>query len=106
MYLYLTLEWGLVSIYMKTDSKIKNIDSIIVQHLWEKKDHKDDLDGIALFVYNTEMKNLSDKILIEIAELLSRGLIKESESYPGQKIYQLSDNKTLVSDFLLSKKHN
>lgn len=68
-----------------------------------KKNHKDDLDAIILVVYDSQLKNLSDEILVEIAELLSKGLIKESESHAGQKCYQLIDNKSLVTDFVLTK---
>ena len=63
----------------------------IIQHLLQKKDHKDDLEGISLFVYEKELKNLSGEIISTIGDLVSKGLLKELKNSSGQKCYPLSD---------------
>ena len=67
---------------------------IIIQHLLKKKDHKDDLEGISLFVYENELKNLSNEIMSTISDLISKGLLKELKNSSGQKCYQLSDSNS------------
>ena len=76
----------------------------IIQHLLNNKDHIDDIEGISLFVYNKEIKNLSDEILAEILELISNGLVVEREDFPDKKYYQLSDNKSLLRNFQIKTK--
>lgn len=66
----------------------------IIQHLLRKKDHQDDLEGISLFIYEKELKNLSSEIISAINELVSKGLLKELENPSGQKSYQLSNSYT------------
>lgn len=72
--------------------KLKNVGKEITQHLRGKKDHKDDLEGIIMFFYKKELKNLSDEILSSLADLLSKGIITELKNSSGQKCYQLSDD--------------
>ena len=74
------------------ENEIRNIGKEITQHLRKKKDHKDDLEGIVIFFYKKELKNLSDEILSSLADLLSKGIIAELKNSSGQKCYQLSDD--------------
>jgi hypothetical protein len=83
------------TIYKKT-----NINQRIIQHLMEKKGHKDNIEGITLMIYEKEIKHLSDQIMDAIFDLLSRGLIVESSSSSGQKYYQLSDSHSVKSEII------
>jgi hypothetical protein len=85
---------------MKTENEIKNISSIIVQHLQEKKDHKDDLEGITLSIYEKKIRSITDEITSAVNDLLQQGLIIESNNHSGQKIYKLSKDNAAISNFL------
>jgi predicted transcriptional regulator with HTH domain len=86
-----------------TDLSKESVCYIIIQHLLDTKDHKDDLDGISLSVFDKEMKNLSDDILTGIEELVSKGLIVECKNSSGEKYYRLSEKQSGISDFLRKK---
>lgn len=73
----------------------------IIKHLLDKKDHTDDLDGITLFVYENEVKELSDKVITTIGDLLSKGLLIESVHPSGKNYYQLSDPRLIKQNSLL-----
>jgi hypothetical protein len=77
---------------IKTKINQKNLSDRIIRHLLDKNDHKDDLSGITLFIYENEVKELSGEVMNSIGILLSKGLIKEAESSTGKKYYLLSDN--------------
>ena len=76
---------------MNTQTKInqKNLSDIIIKYLSDKKDHQDNLEGITLFVYENEVKELSGQVMNAIGDLLSKGLLKELENSDGRKSYQL-----------------
>ncbi len=57
----------------------------IIKYLLDKKDHQDDLEGITLFVYENEVKELSGEVMNAIGILLSKGLLKECENSDGKK---------------------
>ena len=63
----------------------------IIEYLSRKDDQKDDFEGITLFVYEKETKELSGMVLNAIGDLLSKGLLKESEDLTGRKYYHLSE---------------
>lgn len=91
---------------MKTEKEIKNISSIIVQHLREKKDHKDDLEGIALSIYEKKIRSITDEITRAVNDLLLQGLIIESSNHSGQRIYKLNKDSATISNFLLKRNCN
>lgn len=62
-----------------------------------KKDHRDDIEGILLFLYENELKQLSGEVTTLIRFLLSKGLLKEFENTSGRKYYQLSNSFRFIS---------
>ena len=78
-----------------TKEKSKKITDLIIQHLLTKQDHKDDLEGISLFVYENELNELAGQIVVAVRNLIAKGMIKESESLSGKNQYQLSNDHSL-----------
>ncbi len=85
-------EWYYINGTFITKEIRDTLGDIIIQHLLKKKDHKDDLEGISIFVYEKELENLSGEIMSTIGDLVAKGLLKVSENSVGQKKYQLSNS--------------
>ena len=68
-------------------AKEKSLSDRIILHLLEQKGNKDDLEGITLFFYEKELKNLSNEILDALADLIAQNLLVESENTDGKKYY-------------------
>ena len=60
----------------------------IIEHLKHKKDMKDDLNGLTLTIYETEMSKLSERFMKTLALLIEKGIIK-SQDRNGKTYYQL-----------------
>jgi hypothetical protein len=73
----------------ESDNSTK-ISDLIIQHLLKKNDHKDDLEGISLFVYETDLNELSKRVLEKIRKLISEGVISEYDDTNGKKYYSLN----------------
>jgi|WetSurMetagenome_2_1015567.scaffolds.fasta_scaffold56293_2 hypothetical protein len=86
---------------LKTEAKRKNLSDGIIQHLLERKDHKDDIEGITLFIYEKELKNLSNEIMDVLADLVTHDLLVEHEDTEGKKYYLISDKQAPLKNLLL-----
>lgn len=64
----------------------------IIEHLKLKKDMKDDLNGITLAIYETEMSKLSERFMITLSHLIEKGIITKSENQDKKIYYQLTNN--------------
>ena len=67
----------------------------IIEHLRLKKKTGDDLSGIVLAIYQKELKELSDKILNNLSELIKRGSITEIRYKDGKRYYKLVETSNL-----------
>jgi len=85
---------------LKTETKRKSLSDGIIQHLLQKKDHKDDLEGITLFIYEKELKNLSNEIMDVLADLVTHDLLVEYEHPEGKKYYLITDKQAPLKDLL------
>ena len=74
-----------------TSHKNKDLPERIIEHLRLKKETGDDLDGIALAIYQNEMKGLSDSIINNLSDLIESGKIKEFCSKNGKRYYKLAE---------------
>ena len=64
----------------------------IIEHLKHKKDMRDDLNGITLAIYNTEMSKLSERFMITLSHLIEKGIITKSENQDKKIYYQQTNN--------------
>ena len=53
---------------------------------------KDDLNGITLAIYETEMSKLSERFMITLSHLIEKGIITKSENQDKKIYYQLTNN--------------
>jgi hypothetical protein len=78
----------------------KNICRKIVEYLMAKKDHKDDLDGILLGVFEKEIEHLSKTTLQNLGHLISTGIIEEEKNGDGAGWYKITGDSEKVSEIL------
>lgn len=67
-----------------------------------KKDHRDDLDGILLGVFEKEIERLSKTTLQNIGYLISIGVIREEKNGDGALWYKIADDSRNASAILES----
>lgn len=65
-----------------------------------KQDHKDDLDGILLGVFEKEIERLSRTTLQNIGYLISIGIIEEEKNGDGTGWYRMTDDSQKISEIL------
>ena len=65
----------------------------IIEHLMNKENMQDDLEGIVLGIYDMEMKKLSERILHSLSDLVVNKKIIEIKRKNGKRVYQLINNK-------------
>ena len=65
----------------------------ITDHLKLKENKQDDLNGIILAIYETEMKNLSQKVIMSLSHMIKKGIVTEFKTQGGKSYYQLVNNK-------------
>lgn len=65
----------------------------ITDHLKLKEDKQDDFNGIILAIYETEVKNVSEKVIASLSHLIEKGIVIESKGQNGKCYYQLIQDK-------------
>ncbi len=65
----------------------------IIEHLMNKEQMSDDLEGIVLGIYDKEMKKLSEKIMKSLSCLVAKRKIIETKGMDGKMVYQLLKDK-------------
>ena len=65
-----------------------------------KKDHRDDLNGILLGVFEREIERLSKTAVQNLGHLISIGIITEEKNGDGTVWYKVADDSPKVSDLL------
>jgi len=65
----------------------------ITDHLKLMEDKQDDLNGIILAIYETEVKDLSEKVISSLSRLIEKGIVIESKGQNGKCYYQLIQDK-------------
>jgi len=78
----------------------KNICRRILTHLKSKVDHRDNLDGILLGIYEQEIQRLSNRIFRNLGYLISIGTIVEVQNADGSTYYRLIDNQREIEKLL------
>jgi len=78
----------------------KNICKKILEYLMAKQDHKDDLDGILLGVFEREIERLSRTTLQNIGYLISMGIIEEEKNGDGTGWYKITGDSRKFSEIL------
>jgi hypothetical protein len=76
----------------KESDNSKKITDLIIQHLLKKQDHTDDLEGISLFVYESVLNELSERVLSTISKLIAQGILVEITTLNGKKNYELKNS--------------
>jgi len=66
----------------------------------DKKDRKDDLDGILLGVFEKEIERLSKTTLQNIGYLISMGIIEEEKNGDGTVWYKIANDSPKISEML------
>ena len=61
----------------------------IIKYLNSKEGKSDDLNGIVFAIYRKEMKQLGEKIIISLADLIADGMITELKKNNGKQYYKL-----------------
>ena len=62
-----------------------NLSNRIIDHLKQKQDGRDDLDGLVIAIYEKEMKRLTEKIMNDLADLIAKGVVAEYENNNGKR---------------------
>lgn len=65
----------------------------IIEHLMNREQMSDDLEGIVLGIYDMEMKKLSEKIMESLSGLVAKRKIIEIKGMNGKMVYQLLKDK-------------
>jgi hypothetical protein len=78
----------------------KNVCKKILEYLMAKQDHKDDLDGILLGVFEKEIERLSRTTLQSIGYLISMGILVEEKNGDGTGWYRMTDDSLKISEIL------
>lgn len=65
-----------------------------------KQDHKDDLDGILLGVFEKEIERISRTTLQNIGYLITMGIIEEEKNGDGTGWYRVTDDSQKISEIL------
>ena len=68
----------------------------IIKYLNSKDGKSDDLDGIVIAIYENEIKNLTEKIMNELAMLLAKGIITEFKNHDRKNWFKLTSNKEVI----------
>ena len=68
----------------------------IIKYLNSKEGKRDDLDGIVIAIYENEIKNLTKKIMNELAMLLAKGIITEFKNHDGKNWFKFTSNKEVI----------
>jgi hypothetical protein len=64
------------------------------------QDHKDDLDGLLLSVYENEIEDISKDVLESISYLTSIGFIEQIKNHTGKNWIVLSVDDKKVSEYI------
>lgn len=78
----------------------KNVCKKILEYLMAKQDHKDDLDGILLGVFEKEIERISRTTLQNIGYLITMGIIEEEKNGDGTGWYRVTDDSQKISEIL------
>ena len=73
--------------------------SRITEHLKLKEDRQDDLNGIILSIYEKEIKNVSDKVVVTLSQMIKNGIIVELKDQNGKSYYHLVKDKNNTIHF-------
>ena len=68
------------------------ITSKIIDHLKLKEKKRDDLNGIILAIYESEIKNLHYKVAQTLANMIRKRIIDEFKDSNGKTYYRLTKN--------------
>ena len=69
-----------------------NISEKIIEHLKSKADHRDNLDGIVIAIYEKEMKRLTENIIRNLSTLIKKGIVIQTMNYNDVFWYGLSNH--------------
>lgn len=69
-------------------------------HLKSKVDHRDNLDGILLGIYEQEIQRLSNRIFRNLGYLISIGAIVEVQNAEGSTYYKLLNKQNEIEKLL------
>ena len=69
----------------------------IINHLASKNDHQDNLDGLILGLYESEIQVLSQKVTETLSNLISKGIIKEVINSNGERFFKLDKDLSEIN---------